>query len=131
MSRFRLTKKLLKNTTMKVIFYIILFFILTSDVMINKLLFTNYCITPPIEYHKQNISISFEDNFKKFISPEMEYIILTDTSSINEFVKAYYHWNKIKYSLDYHYNPIYRIEKIYNTKIICDNQYDINKFLIN
>ncbi len=126
MSRFCLTKKLLKNTMMKVIFSIILFFALTSDVIINRLLFTNYCIIPPIEYHKQNISISFEDNFKNFVSPEMENIILTDTSSINEFVKAYYYWNKIKYTLDYHYNPIYKIEKIYDTKIICDNQNDID-----
>jgi hypothetical protein len=98
---------MIKNTF---IIIISTYFIFISYVLLN----TNICIIPNIEYKKQNISepFIFEEKNKNIEYPPIYDII--------------YYWKKtIKY-IDYHYNPIYKLEQIFDTKIVCDKQLDID-----
>lgn len=87
---------------------------------------TSQCAIPPITYWKQDISITFDDNFNKnvlnsYYNGSEQYI-----DDLNVFIKTYLYWSEIYYFIDYTFNPLYKIEYYTNSTIVCNNQYDMN-----
>lgn len=85
---------------------------------------TDQCAVPPVSYWKQDILISFNDNFEKYASTYTQNYVL---KSDNVFAKTYLYSAKAYYYIDYMVNPLYKMEYYTNSTIVCNNQNDMDK----